>query len=528
MPGHGLDVTSSGGSDRATAAASGRLLRACPAGVWVVDDDGRTLLANDAIVRMLGASPSELVDTPATRFFHPSDLEATRELLRGTGSPADARALRLRRADGHVVRVVASASTWSHGARRGTVLAVSPSTMSMQGVEQLRRRERQFREAERLGNLGSWEWEVATGRLTFSDELYRIFGIEPSIVEPSLESVVERTVPSDRAYFVGVVEEIAAGSRDLPFERRIHRPDGEVRTLHSNSRVIETDEDGHPVRVVGVCHDVTSERRALERGRRFQELYEGERQVAERLRQLDELKFAFMAAVSHDLREPLAAVMGSAATLREIDVHADRETVHGLLDQTIEHAERLDRLLSDLLDLERLRRGTAEGVFRPVAVGELVRATIAGIAVDERIEFSMREPDIVADVDPPKLERVVENVVRIALRNSPSRAPVRVTVDGDDDGLDGFVRLTVVDEGPSLPDEAKPRAFEPFVTGSPRVPQASSGLSRAIVGRYVRLHGGRVWIEDEPGGGSRTTIELPREHASMPARTAATPGEVQA
>jgi PAS domain S-box-containing protein len=497
------------------------LLERAPAGIWVISPADQTLYANSALLGMLGASPSELLSTPARQFFHPSDSVATADLLSAGRGPLDATTLRLRRADGHTVRVVVTSSSWEPGSLRATVLAVTPTSSTMLGAEHVRERERQFRVAERLGHLGSWEWHVKTGQLTFSDELYHIFGIEPSVVGPTLASVVERTDPGDRDYFIGVIEQIAAGVRERPFERRIHRPNGEVRVLHSSTHVAESDEDGTAVRVVGVCRDVTTERRALERGRRFQELYEGERRVAERLRQLDELKFAFMSAVSHDLRSPLATVLGSAATLRDLGPSLDDATTRSLLDQTIEQAHHLDLMLADLLDLERLRRGANEGVFRPVALGELVRSTLADIHSGDRVTLDAATPDVVADVDPPKVERIVENLVRNALRASPARSPVHVGVCS----ADGVARIIVDDAGPGVPDHLKSKVFEPFASTEAADVASRSSLSLAIVGRYVRLHAGHAHVEDLPGGGSRAVVDLPRRQVSTAAPPASPVGD---
>jgi PAS domain S-box-containing protein len=482
-----------------------QLLGASPVAIWVVAHDGRTLYANDALVALLGAAPSELLYTDARQFLHHADLETAASLLRGSVEPSVPITLRVRRSDGRMVTVVGACVPWPEHELPAVAIVLTPVSAAMHGSEHLRERERQFRIAERLGNLGSWEWHVPSGKLTFSEELYRIFGIEPSIMEPTLESVVERTDPGDRDYFVSVIEEIAAGATARSFERRIHRPNGDVRVLRSSSRVVETAPDGSAVRVVGVCRDITTERRALERGRRFRELYEGEREVAERLRQLDELKFAFMSSVSHDLRAPLATVLGSAATLRDLGSSIEPATARSLLDQTIDQARQLDSLLADLLDLERLRRGINEGVFRPVAVIDLVRSTIEDLGGASRVELDVPATELVADLDPPKLERIVENLVRNALRASPARSTVYVRIRA----VDGVARIMVEDSGPGVPDHLKHRVFEPFDSVRQDDTSSRPSLSLAIVGRYVRLHSGRVWVEDRREGGTRVVVDLP-------------------
>jgi signal transduction histidine kinase len=481
------------------------LLAAAPIGVWLLDPHGRTLLANDALVRLLGALSGELVEADMLRFVQPADHAIARELLAGGAGPERVR-IRLRRRDGHPIAVVLS--TASHA--RGILCAVSPIPVPLHTIERLREHERRFREAERLGNLGSWEWDVRAGTVTFSDHLYEIFGLPQGGPVPTVESVVERTEPADRAYFVDVVREIADGRREGSFERRIHRTDGEIRFLRSNSLVLDTDDDGRPTRVVGVCRDVTSERRELERGRRYRELYEAEREVAERLRQLDELKFAFMSAVSHDLRSPLTTVIGGATTLRDLGATLDESTRRSLLDQTVEQANALDKLLSDLFDLERLRRGSVESLSRPVALCELVRSSIDELGAGALVEVDLPTPDIVAEVDPPKFERIVENLVRSAIQASPSGVPVHVALREHGD----HVRLLVEDRAQTIPAHLRDRVFEPFAPGRAGEVLGRSGLSLAIVSRFSRLHGGQAWAEERRGGGNRFVVELPRRAAT--------------
>jgi PAS domain S-box-containing protein len=342
--------------------------------------------------------------------------------------------------------------------------------------------------------------------VTFSEHLAEIFGLPPGEDRQTVESVVERTAPSDRSYFADVVREIAGGSRDATFERRIQRPDGEQRYLRSNSFIADVDPDGTPTRVVGVCRDVTAERREQERRERFRKLYVAERQVAERLRQLDELKFAFMSTVSHDLRSPLTTVIGSASTIRDLGDSLDRETRDSLLDQTIDQAAKLDRMLADLLDLERLRRGRVESLRRPVALCELVRGSTEEVGADARIELDLPAHEIVAEVDPSKFERIVENLVRSAVQGTHDGSPVRVVMRATEDR----VRLAVEDHGEPIPAHLRARLFEPYARGEAGELLGRSGLSLAIVSRYARLHDGRAWIEASSDGGNRFVVELPR------------------
>jgi signal transduction histidine kinase len=226
----------------------------------------------------------------------------------------------------------------------------------------------------------------------------------------------------------------------------------------------------------------------------------------ERLRALDEMKNTFLEAVSHELRTPLSAVLGLALTLsRTGDQLTDEESVD-LLGRLVSNATKLDDLLRDLLDVDRLSRGIMEPNLRPTDVGELIRRVIISSDwVDpERVELQL-DAAVIA-IDPPKVERIVENLVANAFRHTPEGSTTRVTVRAQDGGA----LITVDDDGIGVPDDLKAEIFEPFRQGpriEPHTPGVGIGLS--LVARFAELHGGTAWVEDRPGGGASFRVFLP-------------------
>ncbi|HYF00503.1 MAG TPA: PAS domain S-box protein, partial [Planctomycetota bacterium] len=137
-------------------------------------------------------------------------------------------------------------------------------------TEQLERRERMLLQAEALARLGSWEWNIGTGALEWSDELYRIYGLEPATFRPTFSAFLERVHPEDRSRVEASVRDVIRVRGSLNHEERIVRPDGEIRVLRSRSRVV-VDADGQPVRMLGTCLDVTEQKRQEEQVRHFLE-----------------------------------------------------------------------------------------------------------------------------------------------------------------------------------------------------------------------------------------------------------------
>jgi signal transduction histidine kinase len=229
------------------------------------------------------------------------------------------------------------------------------------------------------------------------------------------------------------------------------------------------------------------------------------------------MKNAFLSAISHELRTPLSAVLGFATTLQQSDLDIEEDDRKIMLDRLVANAHKLHQLLADLLDLDRTARGILEPQRSVLDVAELV------LRVTEEAELgghpvSVEADPVLAEVDGPKVERIVENLVTNAAKYTPEGTPVRVIVRKQDDG----VMIAVEDEGPGVPEGMKESVFEPFQRG-PDAPRraAGTGIGLSLVARFAELHGGRAWVEDRPGGGSSFKVFLPTVSATVePSRAA--------
>jgi diguanylate cyclase (GGDEF)-like protein/PAS domain S-box-containing protein len=140
------------------------------------------------------------------------------------------------------------------------------------GEMQLRHNRRRLEQAQAIAHTGSWEWDVRANKVTWSDELYRIYGLEPGGFEATFEGYLERVHPDDREHVQATIGRALADHRPFLFEERVLRPAGEVRLLESQGEVV-TDGDGDVVRLVGVCHDVTERRTAEHAAREAEERF---------------------------------------------------------------------------------------------------------------------------------------------------------------------------------------------------------------------------------------------------------------
>jgi len=228
------------------------------------------------------------------------------------------------------------------------------------------------------------------------------------------------------------------------------------------------------------------------------------------LRRADQIRRDFVANVSHELRTPLTAIRGYVEALSE-DETTDEER-RRFLDIIRRHTFRMDRLVKDLLRLARLDAGQETLEIRPCDTRSLIQSVIADVA--SSIEARYQQVDIAIEPeaqtingDLPKLHDALRNLVANASTYSPERSTIRVDARQSNDG----VAISVVDEGPGIPDEDLSRVFERFyrVDKSRARDPGGTGLGLAIAKHLVELHGGHIWAENRLEAGARFTIEIP-------------------
>jgi two-component system sensor histidine kinase KdpD len=224
---------------------------------------------------------------------------------------------------------------------------------------------------------------------------------------------------------------------------------------------------------------------------------------AEALAEGNRMRTALLAAVSHDLRTPLASIKASVSSLRQTDVQWSPADEADLLATIEQNADRLDALIGNLLDMSRLHTGSLQPFLRPTAIDEVAPVAVGGLDDSLRLELAVPEGFPLVLADPGLLERVLANLFSNALRYSQGVRPPELQAQL----VDGMVRLEVVDHGPGVPDEQKERIFEPFTRVADRHPGVGLGL--AVAKGFAEAMGGRIEAGDTPGGGLTVTVTLP-------------------
>ncbi len=328
-------------------------------------------------------------------------------------------------------------------------------------------------EAQELAHLGSWEWEIESDRITWSRELYRVFGVDPRAGPLTFAKYLARIHPADRAAVRGEIERALEARRPFEVLNRMER------VVHGRGRLV-VDAAGTPVRMVGTAQDVTERHRA------------------------ETVRDNILSAVSHELRTPLTSIVGFALTLEGRPGLAE-ESRQEMTSQLVTQALRLEHLLKDLLDVDRLRHGLMPVTIERTDVATLVEHVVAGVDTSDGRAVEVRTMPVVAEIDPAKLERIVENLVTNALKHTPPETRVSVSVASDNHVL----LLRVDDSGPGIADDQKQEIFEPFARGNGSSDAPGTGIGLALVAQFAALQGGKAWVQDIPGGGASFRVSLP-------------------
>jgi PAS domain S-box-containing protein len=307
--------------------------------------------------------------------------------------------------------------------------------------------------------------------------------------------------PDDRDRVL-LAEERATDDQPFSEDYRMIARDGRVVWVHDVTVPVR-DGSGEIICYQGVLYDITEQKRAE---RELAQALDMERRAVDRLREADDMKNTFLTAVSHDLRTPLSAILGSAITLESADeLGITEEDRRQLIRSLSRRARRLTAMVNDLLDIDRLTRGLVQPQREQVDLGALLGRTVAESDVLDERKVHVRTDPIEAWVDDSMVIRIVENLLVNAVKHTPPDASIWVGAARTDEG----VVLCVEDDGPGVPPDEAGRLFEPFERGAASSPSPGLGVGLSLVGRFAEAHGGRAWVQGRDGGGASFRVSFP-------------------
>jgi PAS domain S-box-containing protein len=486
------------------------VLENSPDGFQLFDHDWRFVYVNPVAERINGRPRSELLGQVLWDAFPEAALQPITEPLRRAMATREPQAYESFYAPfGRWFGIVA----FPHPT--GLAMFVRDVTEQHDQFDRVVRSEYSLMRAQRIAGIGSWELTLlpygrTSGAFEWSEQTFRIFGLEPGIVPATMAQFERQLHAEDRTFVLEALADAIAGRHPLSLDHRIVRPDGTVRHVHQEADFI-CDAGGRPVRLVGIVQDVTARKSAEEELRLALEGMEARNQELQ--------DFAFVA--SHDLQEPLRKIRAFGERL------ADRGRVDAQGADYIERmrhaAARMQTLIDDLLAYSRVAtRGQAfAGVDLEAVAREVLTDLESAIEAAGATVRIGRLP--LVDADATQMRQLLQNLLSNSLKfRSPARAPV-VTIDAErferpssEPGArrERWCRVIVRDNGIGFDNRHRDRIMQPFQRLHGRGEYEGTGIGLAIVRRIVDRHGGTIEADGVPGAGATFTIELPLERLS--------------
>jgi len=379
----------------------------------------------------------------------------------------------------------------------------------------LRESEARLKNAERLAHVGNWRLDLKSGELSWSEEMFRIFG-QPRDYTPSFEGVLQTVVAQDRQRVERAVTDHLAGKGDFSIEFQIARPNGDLRTIACYAEVA-VDEEDRPLYLHGACHDLTELRRA---------------QKEDFARQKLESVGTLAGGIAHDFNNLLGGVLAQAELgLSELAAGSNSEAeLKTIRDVALRGSEIVRELM--------IYAGKESAVLGLVDVSQIVEEMIELLKVSVS-KHAVLKADLGKDLpavraNAGQLRQILMNLVTNASEAIGNRdGVIRVTTrhlkagrnstgDGLDDG--DYLQLEVFDTGHGMPAETQAKVFDPFFTTK----SAGHGLGLSIVQGIVRNLGGSIGLTSEPGKGTTFQILLPCIEATKAVTTSDGTSEIEA
>ena len=479
--------------------------------ITTIDHEGRIIEFNPAAERTFGYRRDDVAGKKLADIIIPATLrEQHKQGFAGYLATDEARVLGRRiemkaaRADGSEFPVELAISRIPMDGPPAFTGYLRDITERKQAEEELRRSEAFLAEGQQLARLGSFSWRIQGDRITWSEQLYRIFGFEPGGLV-TLERIGSRVHPEDVPLLGDMIERARRGVSDFEYEHRLLMPDQSVKYLHLVAHGIR--DKGGRLEYIGAVQDVT-ERRLSEEA-----LSQARSDLAHvsRVTSLGVLT----ASIAHEVNQPLSGIITNAGTCLRM-LAADPPNVEGAREtakRTIRDGNRASELIKRLRALFSKKESADEAVDLNEAAREVIALSLSDLQRNRvvlRQEFADDLPVVTGDR--VQLQQVILNLLRNAsdamstVYDRPRQLQIKTERDKD-----AQVRLTVRDAGIGLDPQRVDRLFEAFYTTKDDGMGIGLSISRSIIER----HRGHLWAEQNAGPGATFSFSIPVQERSV-------------
>jgi signal transduction histidine kinase len=360
-----------------------------------------------------------------------------------------------------------------------TRLLIEKEKQAIQKGESLRR-------AQSIAKIGSWEWDIPSNTVFWSDELFRIFNVQAIGKKATLESYLERVHPEDRKLVGDSIRQAIEDKKSFKFEHRTATQPN-PRYVLSEGQVI-LNKKGKPTKLVGIAQDVTAER------------------------QLERAKSEFVSLASHQLRTPATGVKAFIALLNDGYAGKLSEKQHHFLSNAYKANERQLTIINDLLNVASIESGRIALKKTRVDIIELIKSIAdeykpQAIEKKQRLSLSLPEPPLYAEIDEPRFKMILDNLLSNAKKYTPEKGQINIRVVKTSKNI--FIHIK--DSGSGIAKKDQGRLFAKFsrIDNPKNIDIEGSGLGLYLAKYLAKLHNGDILVKSKLGHGSTFTIKVP-------------------
>jgi len=382
-------------------------------------------------------------------------------------------------------------------------------TALMQSEDRLQR-------SQMFANIGTWDWDITSGDIYWSDRISALFGYEEKVPLTSYAHFLTAIHPDDRKYVIDSIDDCVLNGAEYNVEHRVVWPDGSVHWLHESGDVVRS-KGGKPLHMLGVVQDITSR---IEFDNTLQEAKDD----AERA---NLAKSKFLSSMSHELRTPMNAIIGFSQLLSMDPGEPLSDQQKESVGEITSAGQHLLSLINEILDLSRIEAGHVDLSIEAVDIIKIINESyhlMAPLAKSRNIDINvssalsyLNDNNNIVCADYTRLKQVVLNLISNAIKYNDENGRIDVVCSHTEQG---YVRITVSDTGRGISDEDKEKLFKPFSRVGENLTEVEGvGIGLMITKKLVKLMGGNIDFDSDYNNGSSFWIDLPVSYDSATVET---------